>query len=113
MDASSARAQFQFSSYDEVGGIFFKLASPTQIGSLGLSIGGSGGLLEVALVSDGGANGCIYSVSGGELASIPDTCWELGAGPYVGAPVDQIEVRVRAVASGSASLSVSDVQFGP
>lgn len=112
-DATSAGAAFRFTTYDQVGGIFFKLSQPTTISLLGMSVGGSGGSLEVALVSDNGANGCIYPIVGSSLSSIPDTCWELGAGPYVGTPVDQIEVRVRALSSGNATLSISELHYNP
>ena len=110
--ASSASAGFSFSTYDEIGAIFFALAAPTQISWLDLDFTGSGGGYEVALVSGGGKNGCIYPISGGSLASLPDVCWGDGAGPYAGAPVDQIEVRVRSLGSGSASLVVRDLQYG-
>ena len=42
----------------------------------------------------------------------PD-CWGLGAGPYAGLPVDQIEVRLRADFSGAATLRVADITYGP
>jgi hypothetical protein len=110
---SAASAAFSFTASDQVGGIFFKFASPQTIGSLGLSVTGSGGTLEMALVRSGGADGCIYPISGSTLASIPSDCWGLGAGPYAGLPAEQIEVRVHALASGRASLSVAYVEYGP
>ncbi|HWA78256.1 MAG TPA: glycoside hydrolase family 5 protein [Polyangiaceae bacterium] len=111
--ATGASASFQFTTAEQIGAIFFKLASPQDIGFLGLSMGGSGGFFEVALVEGAGANGCIYDVIGGELDSIPSACWGDGAGPAVGLPADQIEVRVRSTKAGAGSVSVTDLQFLP
>jgi len=110
--ATSASAGFSFSTYDEIGAIFFALTAPTNINWLDLDFTGSGGGYEVALVSGGGKHGCIYPIAGGALAEVPDVCWGDGAGPYAGAPVDQIEIRVRSLGSGSASLVVRDLQYG-
>jgi endoglucanase len=111
--ATVASAAFRFTSPDQIGAIFFKLAGAQDIGSLGLTVGGSGGLLEVALVEGGGANGCIYPIIGEELDPLPSQCWGDGAGPAAFLPADQIEVRVRSLSSSTASLSISDLQFGP
>jgi endoglucanase len=113
VNASQISAGFRFSAANQIGAIFFKLADAEDIGSLGLSMTGSGGSFEVALVQGGGANGCFYQVVSGEIDPLPLDCWGVGAGPAVGLPVDQIEVRVRSVSSGSASLSLTDLQFGP
>ncbi|HET9955285.1 MAG TPA: glycoside hydrolase family 5 protein [Polyangiaceae bacterium] len=113
VEGGQARATFQFSELDEVGGIFFKLTSPRSIESIGLTAGGDGDAFEVALVNGSGANGCLYDLSSAGLASEPYTCWENGAGPSAGEPVDQIEVRVRALQSGPASLVVQELEFGP
>jgi hypothetical protein len=111
--SSSASASFQFTTADQIGALFFKLATPQDIGFLGLTLGGSGGSFEVALVQGNGKNGCIYDVLGEELDSIPSACWGVGAGPAVGLPADQVEVRVRSFTSGAASLSVSNLEFSP
>jgi hypothetical protein len=111
--ATGASASFQFTAAEQIGAIFFKLASPQDIGFLGLSMGGSGGLFEVALVEGNGANGCIYDVIGSELDSIPSACWGDGAGPAAGLPADQIEVRVRSTKAGAGSVSVTDLEFSP
>jgi len=111
--AAEASASFRFTAPNQIGAIFFKLAAAEDIGSLGLTMGGTGGSFEVALVQGGGANGCFYQVVGGEIDPFALDCWGLGAGPAVARPVDQIEVRVRSLSSGTASLSVSDLLFGP
>jgi uncharacterized membrane protein YgcG len=112
VSSTLAEASFSFTGSGQVGGIFFKLAGPETIGSIGVDIGGAGGSLEVALVRANGADGCTYSVVGNSLASPPE-CWGLGAGPYAGFPVDQIEVRIRADFSGAATLRVADISYGP
>jgi endoglucanase len=112
VSTTSASASFSFTGAGQVGGIFFKLAGPETIGSIGVDIAGSGGALEVALVRANGADGCTYAVIGNSLSSIPD-CWGLGAGPYAGLDVDQIEVRLRADFSGNATLLVADISYGP
>jgi hypothetical protein len=63
-------------------------------------------------VVESGVDGCTYQVIGNSLSSIPE-CWGLGAGPYAGLPLDQIEVRLRSDFSGSATLRVADVHYGP
>jgi hypothetical protein len=107
------QANFTFTSLDEVGGIFFKLGALTDIGSLGVSAAQTGGTLEVALVREAGAHGCIYPIVGDALSPTPDVCWGDGAGPYLATPVDQIDVRVHATASGPAVLLVGEVVYGP
>ncbi len=111
--ATSASADFEFLTFDEIGGIFFQLANPEEIGRMGVSVTGSGGSYEMALVSAGGANGCIYPIVGSSLSSVPDTCWGLGAGPYYGSPVEQIEVRLRSYGGGPATLTVVGLTYGP
>ncbi len=105
-------ATFDFQSASEVGGIFFRLASSESIGSLGIDISGAGGDFELALVRNGGADGCTYTVVGNSLLN-PPGCWGLGAGPYAGYPVEQLEVRLRADFSGPATLRVRDIHYGP
>ena len=105
-------ATFDFQSASEVGGIFFRLASSESIGSLGIDISGAGGEFELALVRNGGADGCTYTVVGNSLLN-PPGCWGLGAGPYAGYPVEQLEVRLRADFSGPATLRVRDIHYGP
>ena len=60
---------------------------------------------------NGGADGCTYTVIGNSLSS-PPGCWGLGAGPYAGYPVEQLEVRLRADFSGAATLRVRDIHYG-
>jgi hypothetical protein len=105
-------ATFDFQSASEVGGIFFRLASPEDINSLRIDIAGAGGEFELALVRNGGADGCTYTVIGNSLSS-PPGCWGLGAGPYAGYPVEQLEVRLRADFSGAATLRVRELSYGP
>lgn len=110
---ASALAEFDFTSYDQIGAIFFRFATAQNIGSLGVAGVGTGGSLEVALVRAQGKDGCIYPIVGGALSPTPDTCWGLGAGPYALLPADQIEVRVRALQPGRAALSVTGISYGP
>lgn len=111
--ASSAAAEYDLSTSDEIGAIFFRFTSAQDIGSLGIVGTGTGGSLEVALVRAGGLDGCIYPIIAGSLSPVPDSCWGLGAGPYAALPADQIEIRVRSTLGGRAALSVSQVQYGP
>ncbi|MET0793124.1 MAG: hypothetical protein ABW061_16510 [Polyangiaceae bacterium] len=111
--ASAVTAEFAFATSDEVGAIFFHFSTPQDIGALSISGVATGGAFEIALVRSAGQDGCIYPVVAGELASIPASCWGLGAGPYAALPADQIEVRVRSLGSGRAALNVSSVQYGP
>jgi hypothetical protein len=108
---TTATASFDFLAPDEVGSIFFRFTEPQEIGALSVSVGGTGGTFEVALVNNSD-NGCIYPISGGILASSPSYCWGLGAGP-IGEPADQIEVRVRSLAGGHAVLTVGELEYGP
>lgn len=111
--ASAATAEFDFAKSGEVGAIFFRFTSPQDIGALSIAGLGTGGSLEIALVRASGKDGCIYPVVAGSLSSTPSTCWGLGAGPYAALPADQIEVRIRSLASGRAALNVSSVEYGP
>ncbi len=111
--ASNITAEFDFDTSNEVGAIFFRFSTPQDIGALSISGLATGGAFEIALVRATGEDGCIYPVEAGELASIPASCWGLGAGPYAGLPADQIEVRVRSLGAGRAALNVSSVQYGP
>jgi hypothetical protein len=113
VSASAATAEFDFATSDEVGAIFFHFSTPQSIGALSISGLATGGALEIALVRASGQDGCIYPVVGSALSSTPSSCWGLGAGPFAALPADQIEVRVRSLASGRAALSVSSVQYGP
>jgi hypothetical protein len=111
--ASSALAEFDFAGQDQIGAIFFRFATPQNIGQLGVVGSGTGGTMEVALVRAQGKDGCIYPIIAGSLSPTPDTCWGLGAGPYAVLPADQIEIRVRALEAGRAALNVTGVQYGP
>ena len=109
--SSVVSASFSFAQAGETGAVFFKLASPTTIGTLGVDVTGSGGTLQVALVANNGADGCWYYVDGQDLYL--GDCWGLGAGPAVESPVDQIEARVQSTSSGAGSISVSSISYGP
>jgi hypothetical protein len=111
--ATSAIAEYDLFTSDEIGAIFFRFNSPQDIGSLSIYGEGTGGSLEIALVRASGKDGCIYPVVGGTLSPAPDSCWGLGAGPYAALPADQIEVRVRSALGGRAALSITAVQYGP
>jgi len=113
VDATSALAEFDFTSAEQIGAIFFRFNTAQNIGSLKVLGSGTGGSLEIALVRAQGKDGCIYPIVGGSLSPVPDTCWGLGAGPYALLPADQIEIRVRALLSGRAALNVTGVQYGP
>lgn len=110
---TQATAAFTFSESEEIGAIFFRFKEAQDIGSLGLVASTTGGWLEVGLVSGNGADGCLYPVDEDSISSIPSTCWGDGAGPFAGVPVEQIEVRVRPLSSGKATLSVGAVDYGP
>jgi len=110
---ASATAEYDLSTSDEIGAIFFRFKSAQDIGSLAIVGAGTGGSLEVALVRANGLDGCIYPIVAGSLSPVPDTCWGLGAGPYAALPADQIEVRVRSTLGGRAALSVTGVQYAP
>ena len=110
---TSATAEYDLATSDDIGAIFFRFKTAQTINSLKILGTGTGGSLEIALVRAGGKDGCIYPIVGGTLSPVPDTCWGLGAGPYAALPADQIEVRVRSVLGGRAALSVTGVQYGP
>jgi hypothetical protein len=112
LEAGYVEATFSFTSGEQVGGIFFRLGAMEDIGSIGIDVSGAGGSFELALVRNGGADGCMYDIIGNSLSS-PPVCWGLGAGPYPGYPVDQIEVRLRANFSGAGTLRVNDISYGP
>jgi endoglucanase len=103
-DASGAQATFAFRAANEVGAIFFRFSELQYITSLGVLAGGSDTTREVALVKDGGASGCIYIDNGSGW--VQNGCW--GTPDYT---FDQLEVRVRSYASGTATLTVSDIQY--
>lgn len=111
--ATSATADYDLFTGDEIGAIFFRFNAPQNINSLSIFGTGTGGSLEIALVRAGGLDGCIYPVVSGTLQPAPDTCWGLGAGPYAALPADQIEVRVRSALGGRAALNITAVQYGP
>jgi len=104
-------ANYMFQTPNETGGIFFRLTSEVAMEYLSLAVGTSGEALEAALVRGGGVDGCIYPMVGNTLSSTPSACWGLGAGPYYGIPVDQIEIRIRSGTAQSALLQVSDLYF--
>ena len=110
---SAALAEFQFTSSEQVGAIFFHFASAQKIGALSIAGAGTGGSVEVALVRAAGKDGCIYPVFAGTLSPTPDSCWGLGAGPFALLPADQIEIRVRSLGPGRAALTVTAVEYGP
>lgn len=111
--ASAATAEYDLTTTDEIGAIFFRFKSPQSIGSLSVAGLGTGGSLEIALVRAGGLDGCIYPIVGSSLSPVPETCWGLGAGPYAALPADQIEVRVRSLLGGRAALNVTRLDYGP
>lgn len=111
--ASAATAEYDLTTSDEIGAIFFRFKSPQSIGSLSVAGLGTGGSLEIALVRAGGLDGCIYPIVGSSLSPVPETCWGLGAGPYAALPADQIEVRVRSLLGGRAALNVTRLEYGP
>jgi endoglucanase len=102
--ASQASAEFDFQAYDEVGAILFKFSELQSIVSLGVDASASGGLLEVALVKDGGASGCIYIED--SLGWYENGCWGTPDATF-----DQIEVRVRSLGGGPAALSVRQIVY--
>ena len=63
-----------------------------------------GAALEVALVKDAGATGCVYIDDG--TYWVETGCW--GTPDYT---FDQLEVRVRSFAAGEAFLEVYDVAY--
>lgn len=113
VSASSATAEYDLFTTDDIGAIFFRFKTAQSIGSLKILGSGTGGSLEIALVRAGGKDGCIYPIVGGTLSPTPDTCWGLGAGPYAALPADQIEVRVRSLIGGRAALNVTGLEYGP
>lgn len=113
VSGGAALAEFDFTSSDQVGAIFFRFSSAQKIGSLSITGAGTGGAVEVALVRAVGKDGCIYPVIAGTLSPTPNSCWGLGAGPFALLPADQIEIRVRSLGPGRAALSVAAVEYGP
>jgi hypothetical protein len=109
---SSAIAEYDLQTTDDIGAIFFRFKTGQSISSLKVFGSGTGGSLEIALVRAGGKDGCIYPVVGGTLSPTPDTCWGLGAGPFAALSADQIELRVRSLLGGRAALNVTGIEFG-
>jgi Cys-rich repeat protein len=95
-------ATFNFTDFEQVGAIYFKLDTAIAITDWNLSASISGGSVEVALSRDGGAAGCVYDAVGSIGTNWTQTaCWpEI---PTLG-PWDQIEVRVRSYDPGPGSL---------
>jgi hypothetical protein len=104
--ASSASATFSFENAGDTGVIYFKLASLMSFADLTITRTSQGGRFEMALSRDDGASGCVYlDQSPGWLSN---GCWGTGA---TASSWDQVEVRVVAVAAGTASLSVTNVTY--
>jgi len=109
-DGTGAVAEFQFTDFEQVGAIFFDLATTLDISSWNLRAEYSGGSIEVALSREEGGAGCVYEPAGATVGSswTQVACWPeiWTAGPW-----DQIEVRLRSYDPGPGSLTVSGFEF--
>lgn len=108
-DGTAATAQFEFTDFDQLGAIFFTLATPVDISSWNLQAEYSGGFIEVALARNDGTAGCVYEPLGtvgsnwSQVACWPDLTSD---GPW-----NQIEVRIRSYDAGAGSLTVTGFEF--
>lgn len=105
----AAAANFEFTDFEQVGAIYFDLATTLDISSWYLRGAYSGGSIEVALSRGDGAAGCVYEPVGAVGGDwIRTGCWPdiTTEGPW-----DQIEIRLRSYDAGAGSLTVNAFEF--
>lgn len=103
---SAVSADFSLS-IGQIGAIPLVFSTPQYaISAVQGSIVSPGWDTQISYENNGGASGCVYSVTSGVIAAVPDDCWGSG-----GAPWESLSIRFVATSSGTGTMNITGVDL--